>query len=175
MLSLQPAINCVFNLFCVLFIFRDYIIPSRNPEQCPHVVSLLSESFNAHVRCGSAMALGVSCAGTGNKVRNLGLWIYVGVSNFGYHASPTHSSSLIHPQVESLFIFSFSSPPPPLPPTLIVGGTGCHRSFTERFSTICSTGECMTRASNKKTAFKNNLHGVCVCEMPCQSSLYVPI
>ena len=40
----------------------------RTPEQCPHVVSLLSESFNAHVRCGSAMALGISCAGTGNKV-----------------------------------------------------------------------------------------------------------
>ncbi|CAI8037235.1 26S proteasome non-ATPase regulatory subunit 1 [Geodia barretti] len=39
----------------------------RNPEQCPHVVSLLSESFNAHVRCGAAMALGISCAGTGNK------------------------------------------------------------------------------------------------------------
>ena len=36
-------------------------------EQCPHVVSLLSESFNPHVRCGSAMALGVACAGTGNK------------------------------------------------------------------------------------------------------------
>ena len=41
----------------------------RTPEQCPHVVSLLSESFNPHVRCGSAMALGISCAGTGNKVR----------------------------------------------------------------------------------------------------------
>ena len=43
--------------------------PTRTPEQCPHVVSLLSESFNAHVRCGSAMALGIGCAGTGNKVR----------------------------------------------------------------------------------------------------------
>jgi len=31
------------------------------------VVSLLSESFNPHVRCGSAMALGIACAGTGNK------------------------------------------------------------------------------------------------------------
>lgn len=39
----------------------------RTPEQCPHVVSLLSESFNPHVRCGSAMALGIACAGTGNK------------------------------------------------------------------------------------------------------------
>lgn len=42
--------------------------PLRTSEQCPHVVSLLSESFNAHVRCGSAMALGIACAGTGSKV-----------------------------------------------------------------------------------------------------------
>ena len=40
---------------------------SSTGEQCPHVVSLLSESFNPHVRCGSAMALGIACAGTGNK------------------------------------------------------------------------------------------------------------
>ena len=40
----------------------------RTSEQCPHVVSLLSESFNPHVRCGAAMALGIACAGTGNKV-----------------------------------------------------------------------------------------------------------
>lgn len=39
----------------------------RNPEQCPSVVSLLSESYNPHVRCGAAMALGIACAGTGNK------------------------------------------------------------------------------------------------------------
>lgn len=39
----------------------------RTPEQCPSVVSLLSESYNPHVRYGSAMALGISCAGTGNK------------------------------------------------------------------------------------------------------------
>ncbi|MEQ2269937.1 hypothetical protein XENORESO_012503, partial [Xenotaenia resolanae] len=37
------------------------------PEQCPSVVSLLSESYNPHVRCGAAMALGICCAGTGNK------------------------------------------------------------------------------------------------------------
>uniref|UniRef100_A0AAZ3QV67 26S proteasome non-ATPase regulatory subunit 1 n=1 Tax=Oncorhynchus tshawytscha TaxID=74940 RepID=A0AAZ3QV67_ONCTS len=40
----------------------------RTPEQCPSVVSLLSESYNPHVRCGAAMALGICCAGTGNKV-----------------------------------------------------------------------------------------------------------
>ncbi|ESO10941.1 hypothetical protein HELRODRAFT_71906, partial [Helobdella robusta] len=39
----------------------------RVPEQCPGIVSLLSESFNPHVRYGSAMALGVACAGTGLK------------------------------------------------------------------------------------------------------------
>ncbi|KFO21881.1 26S proteasome non-ATPase regulatory subunit 1 [Fukomys damarensis] len=37
------------------------------PEQCPSVVSLLSESYNPHVRYGAAMALGICCAGTGNK------------------------------------------------------------------------------------------------------------
>nr|CAB3265235.1 26S proteasome non-ATPase regulatory subunit 1 [Phallusia mammillata] len=39
----------------------------RTPEQCPSVVSLLSESYNPHVRYGAAMALGISCAGTGSK------------------------------------------------------------------------------------------------------------
>lgn len=41
----------------------------RTPEQCPSVVSLLSESYNPHVRYGAAMALGICCAGTGNKVK----------------------------------------------------------------------------------------------------------
>lgn len=40
---------------------------SRSPEHCPHVVSLLSESFNPHVRAGSALALGIACASSGNK------------------------------------------------------------------------------------------------------------
>lgn len=39
----------------------------RTPEQCPSVVSLLSESYNPHVRYGAAMALGICCASTGNK------------------------------------------------------------------------------------------------------------
>lgn len=39
----------------------------RTAEQCPSVVSLLSESYNAHVRYGAAMALGIACAGTGIK------------------------------------------------------------------------------------------------------------
>lgn len=37
------------------------------PEQCPKTVSLLSESYNPHVRYGSAMAVGIACAGTGLK------------------------------------------------------------------------------------------------------------
>eukprot|EP00126_Sphaerothecum_destruens_P004013 Sdes_comp17882_c0_seq1m7144 len=36
------------------------------PDQCPNCVSLLSESYNAHVRYGAALALGIACAGTGN-------------------------------------------------------------------------------------------------------------
>lgn len=44
------------------------ILYFRTPEQVPSVVSLLSESYNPHVRCGAAMALGIACAGTGSKV-----------------------------------------------------------------------------------------------------------
>ncbi|TIB87766.1 26S proteasome regulatory complex, non-ATPase subcomplex, Rpn2/Psmd1 subunit [Wallemia mellicola] len=36
----------------------------RNPSQVPRLVQLLSESYNPHVRCGAAMALGIACAGT---------------------------------------------------------------------------------------------------------------
>lgn len=39
----------------------------RQPEQCPKVVSLLTESYNPHVRYGACLALGISCAGTGMK------------------------------------------------------------------------------------------------------------
>ncbi|KAL5583397.1 hypothetical protein UlMin_015839 [Ulmus minor] len=35
------------------------------PEQTPQIVSLLSESYNPHVRYGAALAVGNSCAGTG--------------------------------------------------------------------------------------------------------------
>lgn len=39
----------------------------KNSDHCPGVVQLLSESYNPHVRYGAAMALGIACAGTGNK------------------------------------------------------------------------------------------------------------
>ncbi|KZF26197.1 26S proteasome regulatory subunit Rpn2 [Xylona heveae TC161] len=37
----------------------------RKPTSVPRMVELLSESYNPHVRYGAAMALGISCAGTG--------------------------------------------------------------------------------------------------------------
>ncbi|CAO1615156.1 unnamed protein product [Sympodiomycopsis kandeliae] len=37
----------------------------RNPSQVPRIVQLLSESYNPHVRYGSALALGIACASTG--------------------------------------------------------------------------------------------------------------
>ncbi|KAK3742872.1 hypothetical protein QZH41_020405 [Actinostola sp. cb2023] len=49
----------------------------RTPEQCPSVVSLLSESYNPHVRYGAALALGIACAGTGLKVcRHVSIFLY---------------------------------------------------------------------------------------------------
>lgn len=35
--------------------------------QTPRIVSLLSESYNAHVRYGAAMAVGISCAGSASS------------------------------------------------------------------------------------------------------------
>lgn len=36
----------------------------KTPQSCPHLVALLTDSFNPHVRYGASMALGISCAGT---------------------------------------------------------------------------------------------------------------
>jgi len=70
-------------------LFRNsilFICDFRTPEQVPSVVSLLSESYNPHVRCGAAMALGTACAGTGSKVRfypsTFSKW--VGVCGYGW-------------------------------------------------------------------------------------------
>jgi 26S proteasome regulatory subunit N2 len=39
----------------------------NKPDEVPRVVNLLSESYNSHVRYGAALAIGIACAGTGNK------------------------------------------------------------------------------------------------------------
>ncbi len=39
----------------------------RNPEELPQLLSLLSSSFNPHVRYGVALALGIAFVGTGNQ------------------------------------------------------------------------------------------------------------
>uniref|UniRef100_A0A6B2KX95 Uncharacterized protein n=1 Tax=Arcella intermedia TaxID=1963864 RepID=A0A6B2KX95_9EUKA len=39
----------------------------RQPEQVPRLVTLLSESYNPHVRYGATIALGIACSGTGMK------------------------------------------------------------------------------------------------------------
>lgn len=40
---------------------------SRSPSEVPSMVDLLSKSYNPHIRSGSAIALGIACAGTGLK------------------------------------------------------------------------------------------------------------
>mmetsp|Transcript_19208 Transcript_19208/g.32734 ORF Transcript_19208/g.32734 Transcript_19208/m.32734 type:complete len:188 (+) Transcript_19208:1716-2279(+) len=37
----------------------------RNPQSIPETVKHLAESYNPHLRYGSAMAVGIGCAGTG--------------------------------------------------------------------------------------------------------------
>jgi 26S proteasome regulatory subunit N2 len=41
----------------------------RSPDVVPKLVSLLAESFNPHVRYGACFAIGISCAGSANKVQ----------------------------------------------------------------------------------------------------------
>ena len=39
---------------------------SRRPKEVPAMVNLLAQSYHTHVRSGAALAIGISCAGTGN-------------------------------------------------------------------------------------------------------------
>ena len=39
----------------------------KTPEKLPRMIAHLTESYNPYVRQGTAMALGIACAGTGNK------------------------------------------------------------------------------------------------------------
>eukprot|EP00954_Amorphochlora_amoebiformis_P010347 808389-Amorphochlora_amoeboformis.AAC.1 len=39
----------------------------NDPQKVPTIVSLLAEGFNPHVRYGAALAVGISCAGSGMK------------------------------------------------------------------------------------------------------------
>ncbi|OHS96301.1 Proteasome/cyclosome repeat family protein [Tritrichomonas foetus] len=40
---------------------------SRSPHEVPAMVDLLAKSYHPHIRSGSALALGIACAGTGMK------------------------------------------------------------------------------------------------------------
>ena len=40
---------------------------SRRPKEVPSMVNLLAQSYHPHVRSGAALAIGISCAGTGNS------------------------------------------------------------------------------------------------------------
>jgi 26S proteasome regulatory subunit N2 len=39
----------------------------RNHQQLPQMVKHLAESYNPHLRYGSALALGIGCAGSGSQ------------------------------------------------------------------------------------------------------------
>lgn len=59
------------SLICLLCVFPWTFYPLHSlicllcELQTPRIVSLLSESYNPHVRYGAAFAVGISCVGTG--------------------------------------------------------------------------------------------------------------
>ncbi len=64
----EVIINLSYTYATHIEFYKNTCLLFRTPEQFPSVVSLLAESYNPYVRCGAAMALGLACAGTGNKV-----------------------------------------------------------------------------------------------------------
>lgn len=57
------VLNCLSVI--VLFFWHILLFSMLYILQTPRIVSLLSESYNPHVRYGAALAVGISCAGTG--------------------------------------------------------------------------------------------------------------
>lgn len=62
---LQMAVSDVDNNVRRMAVTGIGFLLIRNPKQAPRIVQLLSESYNPYVRYGSAMAMGIACAGTG--------------------------------------------------------------------------------------------------------------
>jgi len=62
LLSRVTFFLCGCSLFWFIFCDLQCYFPTL---QTPQIVSLLSESYNPHVRYGAALAVGISCAGTG--------------------------------------------------------------------------------------------------------------
>lgn len=64
----------LFLFFLFIFVISKYLEKIRklfflsDAEQCLSYTGMLAEHFNPHVRYGAAMALGISCAGSGYKV-----------------------------------------------------------------------------------------------------------
>lgn len=54
-------------VLAMVHVFATLLSGACYAVQVPRLVSLLAESFNAHMRFGSCLAIGISCAGTGSR------------------------------------------------------------------------------------------------------------